>query len=126
MKIKLLLILFFLSMNVHANDSLLSECLTLASPYNASMPMRVDSETTMISVGCKEVKGRTTLFYYSKVDFPRSQYKPISTIKNSKVNFVCTKPSMRELVRYLNIEYAYYDSSNLYIGSITIKNDDCN
>jgi hypothetical protein len=102
-------------------------CLDRASIDSAYYPMRTDNNTTITGVSCRQEGGRVIYVYDNKLDTPKSQL-PKNAIDNQKIairNMLCTNPSLNTLLQLLDMEYTFYDSSNVFIGTITNRIEDC-
>ncbi len=40
-------------------------------------------------------------------------------------NMICTDPSLKKLLQLVDMEYAYYDEKQRFIGKVTTRIEDC-
>ncbi len=98
-----------------------------ASTDSALYPQKVDKDTTSMGVGCREEAGRVIFVYDNQMDVTKSKI-PKGMLGAQKVavrNMLCTNPSLKPLLQLVGMEYAYYDSSHVFIGAITNRIEDC-
>ena len=102
-------------------------CQERASIDSAQYPQRIDKDTTITGVSCKQAEGRVIYVYDNKLDAPRSQL-PKGAMKRKALairSLLCTKPSLTALLKLVDMEYTFYDSENKFIGTITNRIEDC-
>jgi len=122
--------LFALSINSgaanSASNSNLKECMAIASEYNEGMPMSVGNGVTVTGIGCKVEDDRIVLFYNNIIDTTTSGIKTVSSLKNQRTTATCTKPNMRELLNFFDMEWIYHEKRNsAFMGSIKVKKEYC-
>lgn len=97
-----------------------------ASKINANLPVTVDAETTFVSVGCTENGNKVSFVYTYRLKHLKSYYpESFQSIRQEKINFYCTNPSMAPIKGIMDVEYKYFDSINVYIDTVKVKNEDC-
>lgn len=105
----------------------LKACMERASTDSALYPQKIDKDTTIMGVGCREEAGRVVYVYDNQLGVPKSKI-PESMLGTQKIavrNMLCTNPSLKPLLQLVDMEYAYYDSSRVFIGAITNRIEDC-
>jgi len=115
-----------IALNAHARVSL-KACIERASMDSVYYPMRIDADTTITGVSCREEGGRVILIYDNKLESPKSKL-PKNAIENHKVatrNMLCTNPQLKALLQLVDMEYVFYDSANVFVGIITHRIEDC-
>lgn len=102
-------------------------CKERASIDSAQYPQRIDNDTTITGVSCRQAKGRIIYVYDNKLDSPRSRLHK-NAMKEQAVairSMLCTNPSLTAMLKLVDMEYTYYDSKNVFIGTITNRIEDC-
>ena len=102
-------------------------CVDRASMDSAHYPQRIDRETTITGVGCRQEAGRVIYVYDNALSIQKSKL-PKGSLESLKItgrNMVCTNPSLKALLQLVDMEYTFYDSASVYIGTITHRIEDC-
>ncbi len=121
-------VLLFLALPVAAQARVsFKQCQERASIDSAQYPQRIDKDTTIAGVSCRQEKGRIIYVYDNKLNVPRSRI-PKDAIKEQRIgirSMLCTNPSLTALLKLVDMEYAYYDVENVFVGSIVVRIGDC-
>ena len=105
----------------------LKACQERASIDSAQYPQRIDRGTTITGVSCRQAAGRVIYVYDNKLDAPRSRL-PNDVIKKQAAairSMLCTNPSLTALLKLVDMEYTFYDSADVFVGTITNRIEDC-
>lgn len=118
---------FFIKIDVQARVSF-KTCVERASIDNTYYPMRIDKITTITGVGCRQDGDKVIYVYENVLDLPKSKIPKtfINETMSAIRTQICTTPSIRELLALVDMEYTYYDSSNIYLGTINNRIENCN
>jgi hypothetical protein len=123
-----LMAVFLLTLPVAAQARVsYSACKERASLDSAQYPQRIDKDTTITGVSCRQAEGRVIYVYDNKLDAPRSRL-PKNAMKEQAVairSMLCTNPSLTALLKLVDMEYTFYDSENVFIGTITNRIEEC-
>lgn len=123
-----LMALLLLTMPVAAQaKASYTACKERASIDSTQYPQRVDKDTTITGVSCREAEGRVIYVYDNKLDSPRSRLVKNAMKKQAVAirSMLCTNPSLTALLKLVDMEYTFYDSENVFIGTITNRIEDC-
>jgi hypothetical protein len=108
------------------NNNNFYKCNKSVSDTNANFPMQIDAETTIVNASCVEDGSRIVIIYTHRTNHLKSFYQStIESLREEKVNFVCTNPETKAIHSLFDFEYKYYDSSNSYMGAIRVRKEDC-
>lgn len=102
-------------------------CVERASGDSAHYPQRIDRDTTITGVSCRQIAGRVIFTYDNKLDVEKSRVTP-AVLKEQATSIrrrLCTDPKATAMLKLVDMEYAYYDSTNAFIGAVLNRIEDC-
>jgi len=90
-------------------------------------PQRIDKSTTIIGVSCREANGRVIYTYDNKLDLRKAEIgdRAISIQAADIRASLCSDPKLTALLKLVDMEYSYYDSSNVFVGTTMNRIEDC-
>jgi len=98
-----------------------------ASVDSKLYPQRIDKSTTIVGVSCREANGRVIYSYDNKLDLRKAEIgdQAISIQAADIRASLCSDPKLTALLRLVDMEYTYYDSSNVFVGTTMNRIEDC-
>ena len=102
-------------------------CAERASIDGAFYPQRLDKDTVILGVGCRQEGARIVFAYDARVEGETEKFLRSSMDKQKIAlrNGACTDPKVKNLLELVDMEYVYSDSSRKFIGRITNRIEDC-
>lgn len=112
-----------------AQSLTLKACSELSAEMNKTVPMAIDSFTTLETTFCSAGKSKPTLNYRAVMGAPKNKLNDIENgllkMKSQQLNAWCTDPEQVKLIRVADIKTIYYDINRVYVGEIYIRFTDC-
>jgi len=109
-----------------ANDY--KECQKVASMVNKGLPMNIDNVTQVIATACvpSSKRGKKVKFIYSlEVSDTRITKKGIRSLRSKQVNFWCTNPTQKNMLKLFDVKYSYNMDNGTYLGANSFTIKDC-
>lgn len=105
----------------------LQYCNSVSSEMNLNLPKQIDSITTAESTICTRINNSVELLYRNTVNLRDGIDNKIVIDKlyNIQKNNICTNPTLRSLVKTVDMGYIFSAENGTYIGEFSIKNEDC-
>lgn len=102
-------------------------CWERVSKDAAYYPMKIDKETTITGTFCREENGRPIYVYQNQLMVGKNSITAtaLNQQKLQSLNLACSDPNVLPLLRLIDMEYAFYDKNNTYVGRYTLRIEDC-
>ena len=107
----------------------LKACSEMAAEINKTVPMAIDSFTTLETTFCTAGKGKPTMNYRAVMGAPKDKLNDIENgllkMRSQQLNSWCTDPEQVKVIRVADIKNIYYDINRVYVGEIGMRFADC-
>lgn len=102
-------------------------CWERVSKDAAYYPMQIDKDTTIMGTSCREENGRPIYIYQNKLTVGKSSISAtaLNQQKIQSLRMVCSDPNVLPMLRLIDMEYAFFDNQNTYIGRYTLRIEEC-
>jgi hypothetical protein len=102
-------------------------CCERVSKDAAHYPMKIDKDTTIIGTSCREENGRPIYIYQNQLTVGKNSISAtaLNEQKLQSLRMACSDPNVLPLLRLIDMEYAFYDNKNTYVGRYTLRIEDC-
>jgi len=102
-------------------------CVERASSDSSYYPQKLDKNTTILGVSCRQEGNRVIYIYENQVGNQLGKLLGADMEKQKAAvrNVACTDPSLKSLLQIVDMEYKYYDSDRVFIGKVTNRIEDC-
>ena len=102
-------------------------CWERVSKDAAYYPMKIDKDTTIIGTSCREENGRPIYIYQNQLTVGKNSISAtaLNQQKLQSLRMACSDPNVLPLLRLIDMEYAFYDNKNTYVGRYTLRIEDC-
>ena len=126
-------IIFVMTSKVIASeqDDLMKACYGITSERNKTLPFQLDSVTVLVSTNCALNKGIVVMSYTYNFNADTSlipQTELIPALKETSevsMNRICSNKPVKELLKYLDIEFDYYDIKGRHLQTTRVTKTDC-
>jgi len=125
--VSLILLLLCTSTNTALARPDIRACWERVSKDAAHYPMQIDKDTTITGTACREESGRSIYIYQNQLTVEQSAISPAALNQQEiqSLRMACSDPNVLPLLRLIDMEYAFYDKNNTYIGRYTLRIEDC-
>ena len=127
---KLLFILItLLPLTVLADEEFLY-CMDTAADLNKKLPLMVDEVTKWKNTTCKKGNPITIQYFYylERSITPEEMTNMPNFLRNIftlSLGHWCKNPDQKLVLNLFDVEYAYFDINDKYLGNIEITQQDC-
>jgi hypothetical protein len=107
----------------------LKQCAAMSSEVNKSVPMPIDSFTTLETTFCVPGTLKPVMTYRAVMGAPKDKLRDIENglvvMKKQQINSWCTDPEQLKIIQVADVKNIYYDINRAYVGEIDIGFQDC-
>jgi len=124
--IALIALIASFSNSLLAND--FKECQNVASDLNVTLPMNIDKVTQVVGTVCvpSSKRGKKVKFVYSlEISDTRITKKGILSLRSKQVNFWCSNPTQKNMLKQFDVKYSYNMVNGTYLGANSFTIKDC-